>query len=249
MERHSRYRRWCFLLPWNSTTVGKGRFVSKSSSLAAATRGPPCHCRSPRYHRGGQSVREGQDLPPWDFLPSPGGLCAADGLRSALLHCSRFGNFHSPCRVLCTFRSPYLCNIGRRADGGALSEIPQRLRLQVQAALHRRRQQITRSTPSKHTTVRAIASPGGSHPPLGSKEPFHALAPPLFPRKEKRASSGVLVTRASKPCIVSAWKTSTKTEASTHPVHLSVSQGQPLPWNRDKQGRSTFRFSRFSRRY
>jgi len=43
--------------------VGKGRFVIKSSSLAAATRGPPCHCRPPRYHRGGQSVGEGQDFP------------------------------------------------------------------------------------------------------------------------------------------------------------------------------------------
>ena len=51
--------------------LGKGRFVSKSSSLAAATRGPPCHCRPPRYHRGGQSAREGQDLPSLDLLPAP----------------------------------------------------------------------------------------------------------------------------------------------------------------------------------
>jgi hypothetical protein len=118
----------------------------------------------------------------------------------------------------CTFRSPYLCNIGCRADGGALSEIPQRLRLHVQAALHRRRQQITRSTPSKHTTVRACASQGGSHPLFGSKEPFHALAPLLFPQKGKRAPPRVLAIRASKPCIVSAWKASTKGERSAHPV-------------------------------
>jgi len=163
-----------------------------------------------------------------DHLPSPVGPCAADGLRSALLHCSSFRDFHSPCRVLCTFRSPYLYNIGCRADGGALSEIPQRLRLQVQAALHRRRQQIARSTPSKHTTVRASASPGGSHPPFGSKEPFHALAPPLFPRKEKRAPSRVLAIRASKPCIVSAWKTSTKGDGST-PVNLSANEAPPSP--------------------
>jgi len=51
--------------------LGKGRFVSKSSSLAAATRGPPCHCKPPRYHRGGQSAREGQDLPSLDLLPGP----------------------------------------------------------------------------------------------------------------------------------------------------------------------------------
>ena len=107
IERHSRVPHRV-PSPLEFSEVGKGRFVSKSSSLAAATRGPPCHCRSPRYHRGGQSVREGQEL----FLPSPVGLCAADGLRSALLHCSSFRNFHSPCRVLCTFRSPYLCNIG-----------------------------------------------------------------------------------------------------------------------------------------
>jgi len=183
-----------------------------------------------------------------ELLPAPVGPCAADGLRSALLHCSSFRYFHSPCRVLCTFRSPYLCNIGSRADGGALSEIPQRLRLQVQAALHRRRQQVARNTPSKHTTVRASASPGGSHPPFGSAEPFHALAPPLFPQKGKRAPSWVLATRASKPCIVSAWKTSTKGGISA-PVHLAANKGQPPSWVRDSQGRSTFRFSRFSRRY
>lgn len=177
-------------------------------------------------------------------------LAAADGLRSALLHYSSFRNFHSPCRVLCTFRSPYLYNIGSRADGGALSEIPRSLRLQVQAALHRRRQQVAGNTPSKHTTVRASASPGGSHPPFGSTEPFHALAPPLFPREEKRASSRVLATRAPKPRIVSAWKPSTRRGGSAHPVDLSANKGQhPPPGVRDSQGRSTFRFSRFSRRY
>jgi hypothetical protein len=167
----------------------------------------------------GRPVRQGRKRSlPVDLLPAPVGLCAADGLRSALLHCSSFRDFHSPCRVLCTFRSPYLCNIGCRADGGALSEIPQRLRLHVQAALHRRRQQITRSTPSKRTTVRACASQGGSHPLFGSKEPFHALAPLLFPQKGKRAPPRVLAIRASKPCIVSAWKASTKGERSAHPV-------------------------------
>eukprot|EP00906_Rhabdomonas_costata_P027029 RCo038452 len=30
--------------------------------MTAATRGPPCQCRPPRYHRGGQSAREGQEL-------------------------------------------------------------------------------------------------------------------------------------------------------------------------------------------
>lgn len=68
-------------------------------------------------------------------------MAEAVGLRSALLHCSSFRYFHSPCRVLCTFRSPYLCNIGCRADRGVLTETPRRIRLQVQAALHRRRQQ------------------------------------------------------------------------------------------------------------
>jgi len=42
------------------------------------------------------------------------GALPAGGLRPALLHCSSFRYFHSPCRVLCTFRSPYLCNIGHQ---------------------------------------------------------------------------------------------------------------------------------------
>jgi hypothetical protein len=49
----------------------------------------------------------------------------ADGLRPALLRCSSFRYFHSPCRVLCTFRSPYLCNIGHQPCRGILSETPQ----------------------------------------------------------------------------------------------------------------------------
>lgn len=94
---------------------GKRRFVRKGSGLTAVTKGPPCLCIPPRYHRGGMSVREGQGSTPpaGEKEPTtPQDIAVADGLRSALLHCNSFRYFHSPCGVLCTFRLPYLCNIG-----------------------------------------------------------------------------------------------------------------------------------------
>lgn len=103
---------------------------------------------SPSDHGGALSAGRGGTcggLPP---LPPelPRTWRWAVGLRSALLHCSSFRYFHSPCRVLCTFRSPYLCNIGCRADRGVLLETPRRIRLHFQATLHRRRQQSAGNT-------------------------------------------------------------------------------------------------------
>jgi hypothetical protein len=123
----------------------KRRFLGKAQArYQVVTRSPPCLCiASPlpwaRLVRQAGGKRVQYTAVP--ISPQPKGHCAAGGLTFALLHCSSFRYFQSPCGVLCTFRSSYLCHIGCRADRGVLSETPRRIRLQVQAALHRRRQQ------------------------------------------------------------------------------------------------------------
>lgn len=111
-------------------------------------------------------------------------MALAVGLGSALLHCSSFRYFHSPCRVLCTFRSPYLCNIGCRADRGALIETPRRIRLHFQATLHWRRQQSA-GTPAGEATAKRDHDPMSFSPSVWLEEPFHALVPSLLLTEEK----------------------------------------------------------------
>ena len=130
-------------------------------------------------------------------LPDPWDMAMAVGLISALLHCSSFRYFHSPCRVLCTFRSPYLCNIGCRADRGVLVETPQGIRLQFQATLHRRRQQSA-GTPAGCGHGKSMLDPMRLSHSEWLEEPFHALAPSLLLR-EKWPPGGVPALRATKP--------------------------------------------------
>lgn len=90
---------------------------------------------------------------------SPPRACQASGLRPALLHCSSFRYFHSPCRVLCTFRSRYLCNIGCQSCRGIFSETPQRASGCIfQATLHMRRQQARESTHQRFQPESATSS-------------------------------------------------------------------------------------------
>jgi hypothetical protein len=141
--------------------------------------------------------------------PSPSDMAEAVGLRSALLHCSSFRYFHSPCRVLCTFRSPYLCNIGCRADRGVLTETPRRIRLQVQAALHRRRQQNAGGPHRGQALARACTIQWELRPLFGSQSLSMLLHRRLGLRGEVRPVE-VPALRASKPRSISTWETPTK---------------------------------------
>jgi hypothetical protein len=156
-----------------------------------------------RYHGPGLSDRLGGGrvagtAPGYRFPPTPAqGQCAADGLTSALLHCSSFRYFHSPRRVLCTFRSPYLCNIGCRADrGGPLRDTPK-------GSGCRFKQPYTgggskaQGTPSGATTGRANAIQWDRRPQSGSESPSMLLHRHSFPEGEE-GPAGVPAPRAPK---------------------------------------------------
>lgn len=150
-----------------------------------ATRSPPCLCWFLRFgHRRTSPRRERQEGPDPPPPPSRPRACEASGLRPALLHCSSFRYFHSPCRVLCTFRSRYLCNIGCQPGRGIFSETPQR------ASGCRFKQPYTGggSKPQEHPqesqSKGANTNPQGFHLRFGSGERFlaSALSHPSSPK-------------------------------------------------------------------
>lgn len=125
----------------------KGRFVGKAPAFRWQPGALRAFANLTVSQLGGRPIGKNHERTPKGQTSfDRQGQCAAGGLTSALLRCSSFRYFHSPCRVLCTFRSPYLCNIGCRADRGVFFETPQRIRLQFRAVLHMRKQQCRGNT-------------------------------------------------------------------------------------------------------
>lgn len=224
----------------------RGRLPASSGT---ATRGPPCLCVPLRYHRRGRSSRVGVVQ-----AHTPGQTFAvAVGLTSALLHCSSFRYFHSPCRVLCTFRSLYLCNIGCPADRGVTQRDTPTNQATVPGSLT---QEDAAEPGGLEGSTTAPTVPMGRSPSLLLWELFHTRVPRR--PSQKGRSTPQRGPGSVRPSVHVIKRVGVAHEGNVQPLLPLPSRAEALSSKgrrfrtaliRDRWRRNTFRFSQFSRRY
>jgi len=143
------------------------------------TRVPPCPSKPCRVPLARPSPSRKEEPKP--FLPRLG-LLGRMGKNQLFYFTAASGTSHSPCRVLGTFRLPYLCPIGLMSCRGVISEI------------HQKDQATFPSSPTQEEAAkgrfqqRAIPREGrisrrDFHPPFESfrRSPFTLVTRPLLP--------------------------------------------------------------------
>jgi len=150
------------------------------------------------HHRQGQLSRNEPKLEPVELL--------AGGQSQLFYFAVASGTSHSPCRVLGTFRLPYLCPIGFMVCRGVLSEIHLRDRATIQSSLTQEDAAKDRYQPTGVTARGENFRPGFSPSVRPSKKHFHASATSLLPQGREGNPAVSTVPRATKPLMISAWE-------------------------------------------